>query len=493
MPAIQKYSNIHEAVKAGDVNELTKMVKCGASVNEIRGRDKFTPLHTACDIGALEVLHWLMWKRADPNLCTPQGWTPAHIAAIRGEDTCLQALSNNNVSLNVRDNYDRTPLHIAAAHGNSFCLYTILRNATEIDADDKNGWTAVHHASFHGHLGCVQTLYKWHAKTDVTDKQGNTPAHLAAMEGNLLCLKFLVSCKSDPNDILKASNDLGEVPKDLASQFYKENVVNYIEAIEWKKEHPEKSENLSFPAHVAASRGNLEHLQMLVENGIVSINECDSNGSTLAHKAAGQGQTHILQWLIEMGATVSISNHVGDSPKDLAERFAHLACIKLLQDASPEEDEITQMDLRVLSRNSTAQNTNKNDQALDRAKEKVQDLEEELNIARKNYSQLGGMISEEQKQRKDIQEKNQTIKELETQLEYERLRREKLEAQVDECQQQLALIGANFSSEDTDASSDISTKPSNQVPTKYAKSPKVNHKHKTEGLEYDLVLYHSYV
>ncbi|XP_014774700.1 ankyrin repeat domain-containing protein 42 isoform X3 [Octopus bimaculoides] len=431
MPAIQKYSNIHEAVKAGDVNELTKMVKCGASVNEIRGRDKFTPLHTACNIGALEVLHWLMWKRADPNLCTPQGWTPAHIAAIRGEDTCLQALSNNNVSLNVRDNYDRTPLHIAAAHGNSFCLYTILRNATEIDADDKNGWTAMHHASFHGHLGCVQTLYKWHAKTDVTDKQGNTPAHLAAMEGNLLCLKFLVSCKSDPNDILKACNDLGEVPKDLASQFYKENVVNYIEAIEWKKEHPEKSENLSFPAHVAASRGNLEHLQMLIENGIVSINECDSNGSTLAHK---------------------------------------------------EEDEITQMDLGGLSRNSTAQNADKNDQALDRAKEKVQDLEEELNIARKNYSQLGGMISEEQKQRKDIQEKNQTIKELETQLEYERLRREKLEAQVDECQQQLALIGANFSSEDTDASSDISTKPSNQVPTKYAKSPKVNHKHKTEGI-----------
>lgn len=52
---IQKYTNIHEAVKAGDVNELAKMVKCGANVNEIRGRDKFTPLHTACNIGTLEV------------------------------------------------------------------------------------------------------------------------------------------------------------------------------------------------------------------------------------------------------------------------------------------------------------------------------------------------------------------------------------------------------------------------------------------------------
>lgn len=44
---------------------------------------------------------------------------------------------------------------------------------------------------------------------------------------------------------------------------------------------------------------------------------------------------------------------------------------------------------------------------VERAKEKVQDLEEELGIARKNYSQLGGINSEEQNQRKDIQEKNQ--------------------------------------------------------------------------------------
>ena len=41
---------------------------------------------------------------------------------------------------------------------------------------------------------------------------------------------------------------------------------------------------MAFPAHVAAYGGDLEHLRMLVDNHIVSINERDDKGSTPAHK-----------------------------------------------------------------------------------------------------------------------------------------------------------------------------------------------------------------
>ena len=51
-----KYESVHEAVRHGDVEELEAMVKDGASINEIDGtKDKFTPLHWACHVGALEV------------------------------------------------------------------------------------------------------------------------------------------------------------------------------------------------------------------------------------------------------------------------------------------------------------------------------------------------------------------------------------------------------------------------------------------------------
>jgi len=42
--------------------------------------------------------------------------------------------------------------------------------------------------------------------------------------------------------------------------------------------------DMAFPAHVAAYVGDLEHLRMLVDNHVVSVNERDDKGSTPAHK-----------------------------------------------------------------------------------------------------------------------------------------------------------------------------------------------------------------
>jgi hypothetical protein len=44
-------------VRNGDVEELEMMVKSGASINEVDGKDKFTPTHWACHAGALEASH----------------------------------------------------------------------------------------------------------------------------------------------------------------------------------------------------------------------------------------------------------------------------------------------------------------------------------------------------------------------------------------------------------------------------------------------------
>ena len=48
--------------------------------------------------------------------------------------------------------------------------------------------------------------------------------------------------------------------------------------------------------------------------------------------AAGQGHLEVLSWLIEMGANMSITNQAGETPKDVARRFAQLAAVKLLGD-----------------------------------------------------------------------------------------------------------------------------------------------------------------
>ena len=371
-------------------------------------------------------------------------------------------MANNGANLSARDARGATPSHMAAGHGNSFTLHSILRAGVEVNAVDKNGWTPVHSAAFHGRLGCLQLLVRWGGRFDDTDQNGNTPGHLAAIEGNLPCLKFLVSEGPNATHILGARNDNGETPKMLAQQFYKETVVEYIANIEWERDHPEEAENLAFPAHVAAYSGDLNHLRMLVENGIVNINERDEKGSTPAHKAAGQGHLDILSWLIEMGANMSITNQAGETPKDVARRFAQLAAVKLLggdkgdEDAEDRpagavvdnEDEEEEEDADGTSR-PAAGNTEADTmhmtkheikEARGRAKKKMAELDRLLDIAKKNFVQFGGRLGEDRRKLKEDHDNKRTINELESQLDYERIRRERLEAQLDEYRREMAFL-----------------------------------------------------
>ncbi|NWS67252.1 ANR42 protein, partial [Crotophaga sulcirostris] len=442
----QNYTSVHEAVRAGDVEQLASMIKSGAGINEMDLVHKFTPLHCAAHSGSLECLHWLLWHGADPACVAVGGWTAAHLAAIRGQDACMQALLMNGTSAEARDDRGCTPSHLAAAHGQSYTLQTLLRSGANVNISDRNDWKPVHYAAFHGRLGCLQLLVRWGACIDDVDNNGNLPAHLAAMEGHLHCFKFLVSKMASVVHTLKARNDHGETPRDLAERFYKENILQYIDSVEKEGEHPETQEVLAFPAHCAAFKGDLLVLRRLIRSGVININERDDKGSTLMHKAARQGHIHCLQWLIEMGADCDITNDAGETPKDVAKRFAQLAAVELLtqrtEDSNSSDEELDAKNTKFFERHGVEGSTdNKGDLTLDKAEKrnarvrayrKIEELKHLLEIAYSNYRQLGGITEEEKKMKKEEREVEKVVKELDAQLEYERVRREKLESQLDE-------------------------------------------------------------
>ncbi|GCC22396.1 ankyrin repeat domain-containing protein 42-like isoform X2 [Chiloscyllium punctatum] len=448
----KSFASIHDAVKAGDVKELELMVKNGASINEVDPIHKFTPLQWAVHSDSLECLHWLLWHGADLTDVTSRGWTAAHIAAIRGHDACMQALGTNGANLTAKDDRGCTPLHLAAAHGHSYTLQTILRSGVDTNSTDKTGWKSVHYAAFHGRLGCLQLLVRWGADVSEVDRDGNLPVHLAAMEGHLHCFKFLVCHGDSMTEILGARNDQGETPKDLAKRFYKDNIVQYILAVEHERDHPVDQENLAFPAHVSAFKGDHETLRQLVESGVININERDDKGSTPMHKAAGQGHIGCLQWLIEMGADHHIRNDAGETPKDVAKRFSQLAAVNLLGGGIDDDsdEELSKDNLNFFRQHVIESSTDNQDninlsgaqkkEARMRAYEKIEKFERLLEIAKSNYRQLGGMLEEDHLQQKEEKEAERVLQELQAQLEYERLRREKLECQLDDCRAEIGHL-----------------------------------------------------
>lgn len=62
------------------------------------------------------------------------------------------------------------------------------------------------------------------------------------MEGHLECFKFLAGKMTGVMHTLKARNDHGETPRDLAERFYKDNILHYIDGVEKEEEHPEAQE-----------------------------------------------------------------------------------------------------------------------------------------------------------------------------------------------------------------------------------------------------------
>ncbi|XP_053858975.1 ankyrin repeat domain-containing protein 42 isoform X2 [Vidua macroura] len=375
----QNYTSVHEAVKAGDVEQLASMIRSGASINEVDVVHKFTPLQCAAHSGSLECLQWLLWHGADTARVTVRGWTAAHLAAIRGQDACMQALLLNGADAAARDERGCTASHLAAAHGHSYTLQTLLRTGADVNVSDRNDWKPVHYAAFHGRLGCLQLLVRWGACVDDVDNNGNLPV-------------------------------------------------------------------LAFPAHDAAFNGDLLLVRRLVRSGVVNINERNNKGSTLLHKAAEQGHIHCLQWLVEMGADCDITNDAGETPKDVAKRFGHLAAVELLTpktgNSNSSDEELDANNIKFFEIHGVEGSTDsKEDLTLDKAEKrnarvrayhKIKELQRLLEIAYSNYRQLGGVTEEDRKMRKEERKVEKAVRELEAQLEYERVRREKLESQLDD-------------------------------------------------------------
>ncbi|KER26692.1 hypothetical protein T265_13953, partial [Opisthorchis viverrini] len=380
-------SMIHEAVKLGDLKSVKKMISEGADVNEADDQS-FTPLHWATN-----VLQYLLWKGADPNIVTTRGWCALHIAAIRGYEPCIQSLVDRGVCLSTQDSHGLTPGHLAAIHGNSGCLLALLKSGADVETVDGHGWTMLHCAAFHGRLGCVQVLLRWGLRVEDVDKSGNSAVHLAAMEGHLPVLQCLIIQHPTPLLLLDTPNDLGETPESLSKRFLKEDVSGFIETV--KKEHGLRPVDearffaTAFPAHSAAYDGDLTTLRTLIEEGVIKVNERDEQGSTPLHKAAGQGHVKIIHWLLENGADPSITNHLGERPVDVARRFGQSAAIEPLKVRDP-HNMVSEKIPGFLEGEPEPEVILDKEIALERARKRIDKFQKLLDLAKSDYKQLGG-------------------------------------------------------------------------------------------------------
>ncbi|MEM4875102.1 MAG: ankyrin repeat domain-containing protein [Thermofilaceae archaeon] len=111
-------SELHEAVREGDLQRVKKLLERGANVNA--KDDTFasnTPLHYAAMEGYLEVARLLVEKGAYVNARNSYGWTPLHYAAYYGHLEVVRFLLEAGADPTLRNNDGRTPADLARKEG----------------------------------------------------------------------------------------------------------------------------------------------------------------------------------------------------------------------------------------------------------------------------------------------------------------------------------------------------------------------------------------
>lgn len=179
----------------------------------------------------------------------------------------------------------------AAASGYVDRVRALLDGGAEIEAREKRGATALITAAEHGHSQIIQLLLDKGANVNATSNSGWTALSAASKRDETIdIVQMLLDKNADIN--VMGSGD---------------------------------------PLRVAAARGSVAVLQLLIDRG-ANIESRDNYGDTALHWAARSGRERSVKLLIENGAAIEATNSDGDTALILAIINGHGNLVKLLLD-----------------------------------------------------------------------------------------------------------------------------------------------------------------
>ena len=178
----------------------------------------------------------------------------------------------------------------------------------------------IHDAAKKGNLQEVQRLINEGVDVDAGDKEGRTALHWAVHKQNTKLTKFLVESGADVN----IEDNYGRSAFHLASQTselgYTKALARFLNKYIKKMDR----ENMKEAIHEAAEAGNLQEVQLLINEG-VDINAVDKHGWTPLHVAVHKQNVMLTKFLVANGADVNIEDNYGRSAFYLASQTSSLS------------------------------------------------------------------------------------------------------------------------------------------------------------------------
>ncbi|OGM49256.1 ankyrin [Aspergillus bombycis] len=322
---------------------LTHMVKLALDSQVINPNchdEKFrTALHHAVDQGREDLVRLLLLRNeTNPNLKDSKGRTPLILAIESGNLALFRILLDDKRTSIGNSNFNgMTPLHVACKHGYlTFVENMLAREDVNVNALDATWQTPLCHAISSKSEGIIQLLLD-NENTDPSqpdNNQGKTPVYIATECGHSkLAILLIQRYKANPNCccdeylatplmIAAARGDL-----DLMSVLLKERTVNI--------NVPNKLGRTALG--VAAWHAQARAALMLLQHPDVDVHHRAEDGTTAFLMAARGGHSDVLGELLVKGAHPGVCNYIGETPIYAASENGHYEAILMLL-AQPDVD-----------------------------------------------------------------------------------------------------------------------------------------------------------
>ena len=353
----------------------------------------FTPLHFAASYNSPECAFFILDFDADIGLCSKNGQTAIHIAALKGNKSTLRALLHvDSESIDVCDASGAKAIHLAIQSGSIDCCELLVDNGsswTDKDRINRNGlfycnsitiaelllekglslndkdalgndllthyihnnrteltlWllneknieiinrsivSLVHVAAHLGNSDILEALLEHGVDAKQKDDKGRTPFLYACAGGDIHCVTMLY--EKIPSFIDLRDNK-GRSPLDVAAINGSTKVVEYlIEKLPSGRLAPAKDGRTVLHSGVynfSSTNSKDTHLLKLLLSRS-EVNMVDNNGRSALHRSVYYNNVICSEFLIHNGARVDLPDNNGITPLMMASRRGSIDCILLL-------------------------------------------------------------------------------------------------------------------------------------------------------------------
>ena len=352
-------SSLHNACYRGSLSEVQWIMQKFGYENYERGHHGWTPLHSTAYGGHLDVLHYLIDNKCDPNISDDDDVTLLHVSSYKGHiDIIAYLIDTCNVLVDAVDCYNTTAVmyatlggqdkavnlliskyqcdtSVCSRAGHSLSLLACQSSQKKVidtleslqlfnpQSVDSIGRGVIHYTCAGGSVEILEYLIQhYDLELTVQDNEGKTGLHIAAMYSSTSIVKYIVR-KLGIHDVLEGDSTTcnplyyaccGSLQSCSTKIFNKllcplsikstTSVPTVHILITWQLiwSPIKASERVSLVSWMLEQCSTLPHF---------NINATYYNGRTLVHAACTSGSISLVKVLEQYNANINVLDNDG--------------------------------------------------------------------------------------------------------------------------------------------------------------------------------------